>query len=603
MMHIMSELNTLKKAIPYGIASYKTIRQDNCYYVDKTRYIPQFENTGKFLFLIRPRRFGKSSLLTVLESYYDIARKDEFEFLFSGTYINDHPTPEKNSHMVLKFNFSQVSPDPAKVEASFHGHARNCFFFFGKKYRQFLDDDYFDMMEAHQEAHQKLEFLLSYAGSKGLSVYVMVDEYDNFTNTILTTAGHKKYHELTHGAGFFRFFFNVLKGGGDMVDSGISRMFIAGVSPVTMDDVTSGFNIGQNISLYPEFNELLGFTEQDVAELLEYYGIGPDKFMNLIKDWYGSYLFSDRAENTLFNTDMVLYFVKHFLRLSMPPDNMIDQNVRIDYGKLRHLIVLDKNLNGNFSYLADIIATQGTDIARIAESFPVERLLKPSNFISLLFYFGLLSYTESGELRIPNQTVKNLMYEYLREGYEDTDVFSLDFWKLSSLIRDMAYKGEWKPVFRFLADEVEKQTSVRDYLTGEKVIQTFLLAYLNVTDYYITRSEEEMGKGFADLYLEPFMSKYPNLKYAYLIELKYMKRSEFSNDKIKKQLGEAKGQLMKYAADERIVRRSRGTVLKCLAMVFSGWELKAAEEYDLNSILKNSDIQSDENPGNDTDEK
>ncbi|MDM8551298.1 PD-(D/E)XK nuclease domain-containing protein [Desulfobacterales bacterium HSG2] len=141
----------------------------------------------------------------------------------------------------------------------------------------------------------------------------------------------------------------------------------------------------------------------------------------------------------------------------------------------------------------------------------------------------------------------------------------------------MAYKGEWEPVFRFLADEVEKQTSVRDYLEGEKVVQTFLLAYLNVTDYYLTRSEEEMGKGFADLWLEPFESKYPDLKYAYLIELKYLKRSEFSEENKKAQLTKAEGQLTKYAADERVVRRS-GTTLKCLTLVFSGWELKAAEE-------------------------
>ncbi len=568
-------MNTYKR-IPYGISSYKRIRQENRYYVDKTAYIPELEKAGDFLFLIRPRRFGKSSLLSVLESYYDIARKDESDFLFDGTYIADHPTPEKNSLMILKFNFSQVSPDPDEVEESFHGHAGNCFFFFGKKYREFLDDDYFKMMAEHRKAHQKLEFLLNYAGLKGLKVYVLIDEYDNFTNTILTTAGQEKYYELTHGAGFFRFFFNILKGGADQTDSGISRMFITGVSPVTMDDVTSGFNIGQNVSLYPEFNELLGFTEQDVAELLRYYAI-PDEVMTLVKDWYDNYLFSDRAEKTLFNTDMVLYFAKHFLRFRRLPDNMIDQNVRIDYGKLRHLIVLDQRLNGNFSRLADIIGTERT-AARVAESFPVEYLTDPENFVSLLFYFGLLSYAGTDTLRIPNRTVRHLMYTYLREGYRDVNVFNVDLWHLANLIRDMTYKGQWEPVFRFLEDEIGKQTSVRDYLSGEKVVQTFLLAYLNVTDYHITRSEEEMGKGFADLYLEPFVSKYPDLKYAYLIELKYIKRGEFSEKEKKANLAEARIQLAKYAADERVVRRSRGTTLKRLALVFSGWELKAAEE-------------------------
>jgi len=572
------------KKIPYGISSYKTIRQKNYYYVDKTRYIPQFEETGNFLFLIRPRRFGKSSLLTVLESYYDIVRKDEYGLLFDGTFIKDNPTPEKNSHLILKFNFSQVSPDPDEVESSFHGHARNCFFFFGKKYREFLDDDYFKMMEEHQKAHQKLEFLLNYLGSKGLKVYVLIDEYDNFTNTVLSTAGKEKYHELTQGSGFFRFFFNILKGAGDQVDSGISRMFITGVSPVTMDDVTSGFNIGSSISLLPEFNELLGFTKKDINELLNYYALTAaesDKVIRLMEEWYDNYRFSHRAETALFNTDMVLYFMCHFLRSRRPPDNMIDQNVRIDYGKLRHLIVLDRKLNGNFRCLSEIIGTEGTGNERIAESFPVERLYKQSNFISLLFYFGLLSYTESGELRIPNRTVKQLMYEYIREGYEDTDVFNPNLMLFASLIRDMAYKGQWEPVFRFLAHEVEKQTSVRDYLSGEKVIQTFLLAYLNVSDYFITRSEAEMGKGFADLYLEPFLSKYPDVNYAYLIEVKYMTRSEFSEEKMKELLDEAKLQLIKYSSDEGIIRRTGGAALKSLVLVFSGWELKASEEMTL----------------------
>jgi len=572
-------MNAYKK-IPYGISSYKTIRQKNCYYVDKTRYIPEFENAGEFLFLIRPRRFGKSSLLTVLESYYDIARKDEYELLFDGTYINDHPTPEKNSYLILKFNFSQVSPDPEKVESSFQGHARNCFFFFGKKYREFLDDDYFKMMDEHEKAHQKLEFLLRYVGYKGLKVYVLIDEYDNFTNTILATAGQEKYHELTHGAGFFRFFFSILKGAGDQVDSGIGRMFITGVSPVTLDDVTSGFNIGRNISLLPGFNEVLGFTRQDVTELLNHYDLSAaesDAVMRLMEEWYDNYRFSYRAEGTLFNTDMVLYFMCHFLKSRTPPDNMIDQNVRIDYGKLRHLVVLDRKLNGNFSYLSEIIGTEGAGTGKITESFPVERLYKPSNFISLLFYFGLLSYTESGELRIPNRTVKQLMYEYIREGYEDTDVFNPDLLLFASLIRKMAYDGQWEPVFRFLAQEVEKQTSVRDYLGGEKVVQTFLLAYLNVTDYFITRSEAEMGKGFADLYLEPFLAKYPDLKYAYLIEVKYITRGEFSEEKMTEQLADAKTQLMKYADDEGIIRRCGGAALKRIALVFSGWELKAAE--------------------------
>ncbi len=575
------------KQIPYGISSYKTIQQKNAYYVDKTHYIPQIESAGDFLFLIRPRRFGKSSLLSMLECYYDIARAEEFEALFADTNIYAHPTPEKNAHLILKFDFSQVNPEIDKVEASFNGHVKNCFFFFGEKYKAFLDDSYFKMMESHQEVHQQLEFLLNYVGMKGLKVYVVIDEYDNFTNTILAIAGQSHYQKLTHGTGFFRFFFSVLKGGTNQVDAGICRMFITGVSPVTMDDVTSGFNIGINISLYPSFNEVLGLNERDVTKILAYYQDHgytlPDlnETLALMKVWYGNYLFSKRASNHLFNTDMVLYFLKNIIAYEAIPDEMVDPNIKIDYGKLRHLMVLNRRLNGNFSRLNAIIET-GQINAEIATSFSVEDLIKPNNFISLLYYFGLLTYRGEEELIIPNRTVQKLMYSYLRDGYEDVDVFSIDLWQFANLVRNMAYIGEWQPVFEFLASEVEKQTSIRDYLSGEKVIQTFLLAYLNVTDYYITR--EEMGKGFVDLYLEPFFAKYEKVKYAYLIELKYITRGDFTKKLLQEKIKEAKNQLQQYATDSRVIKGNQGVNLRLVMLIFSGWELIHWEEvaYTLN---------------------
>jgi hypothetical protein len=566
------------KPIPYGLSSYKDIRQDNNYYVDKTHYIPQIESAGKFLFMIRPRRFGKSSLLTMLECYYDIARADEFEALFANTYIQEHPTPEKNAYLILKFNFSKVSSNIDEVEASFQEYIDGCLFFFCEKYRHLFEDRYISMMETKKTPHGKLEFLLTYIGTKGLKLYVLIDEYDNFTNTILSTAGQEPYHKLTHGAGFFRFFFSLLKGAVDEADVGISRMFITGVSPVTMDDVTSGFNIGENISLYPAFNDLLGLSEPDVIEMFEYYRGGlPNETLALMKVWYGNYRFSKKAKSHLFNTGMVLYFLKNLMRLGTVPDEMIDPNVKVDYEKLRHLIVLDKRLNGNFSHLKAIIENGG-DIGDIAQSFPLENLIKPKNFISLLYYFGLLSHREDKELIIPNRTVLELMYGYLRDAYEDVDIFTIDLWHFANLIRNMAYQGEWQPVFQFLADEVEKQTSIRDYLSGEKVIQTFLLAYLNVADYYISRTEVEMGKGFVDLYLEPFFPKYEDIKYAYLIELKYITQSKFTSKVLQEQVKEAKRQLRQYANDPRVIKANRGVNLISVMLIFREWELVHCEE-------------------------
>ncbi len=574
------------KPIPYGLANYKRIREKNYYYVDKTRYLPLLEEMGNFLFLTRPRRFGKSSLLTVLECYYDLARTEEFEFLFKGTDIYDQPTEEKNAYLILKFNFSRVNPEIDAVQDSFKSHVNKSLFFFGEKYDQILGERYFHKIAGYTDPQDQLELTLDYLGLKGHKVYILIDEYDNFTNTILSTVGQSAYHKLTHGPGFVRFFFNMLKGAVDQVDSGIGRLFITGVSPVTMDEVTSGFNIGKHISLNPSLNGLLGFTEEDVKYILTYYQAHAnlaisdlDESVVLLNEWCGNYRFSSSAQETMFNTDMILFLLDNLLNLGHYPDNMIDQNVRIDYGKLRHLVVLDRRLNGNFSYLSRIMQEQQTEVERVADSFPVERLTKPSNFISLLYYFGLLSYNAQGRLGVPNQTVKQLMYSYLREGYEDVEVFNVDLLHFATLMRHLAYQGEWQPVFQFLADEVEKQTAVRDYLTAEKVIQTFLLAYMNITDYYLMRTEEEMGKGFVDLYLEPFWAKYEDLPYTYLIELKYIKRSEFTAELLAERLTEAEEQLGQYANHPQVVKRSGSTQLICVALLFTGWELKAMRQF------------------------
>ncbi len=567
---------TLKK-IPYGLASYRDVRLDNCYYLDKTMYIPQLENMGKYLMFIRPRRFGKSLFLSMLECYYDVAMADEFEQLFKGTTIYDNPTPEKSHYLILSFNFSQISPELEEVKESFDGYVTSTLLRFGEKYRHLVGEQYFSTLEGTTIGIQKLQFALDYIGAKGYRAYILIDEYDNFTNTIMSTKGQLAYREVTHGAGFYRFFFNILKGAAGTNSSGVARLFITGVSPVTMDDVTSGFNIGKHISLERRFNEMLGFTEQDVVDMLNYYALSVAELLPLMRRWYNNYRFSQRATKYLYNTDMVLYFLDYYLENNVSPEKMIDQNVKTDYGKLRHLMVLDKQLNGNFSYLRHIIETRQIS-GPVETSFPMEYLTKSVNFISLLFYFGLLSQADDDELIVPNETVLQLLYGYMRDGFDDVGVFRVDVWQLVSLIKRMAYYGEWRSVFEFLAIEVEKQTSIRDYLMGEKVIQIFLLAYLNVADYYLTRTEHEMGKGFADLYLEPFLAKNERVKYGYLIELKYLTRSEFSETLLQEKLAEAKTQLQQYHQDPRVHIFGDKVQLKCIAMVYCGWELKTMEE-------------------------
>lgn len=580
--------NLALKRIPYGLADYGRIRQDNSYYVDKTRFIPLLEAQPYFLFMLRPRRFGKSLWLSLLQHYYDVNRQDQFEFLFGDTYIGQQPTPERNSYLILFLNFALVNPDPRHVEASFEDNGKAEVESFLRRYARFFDaKEQQNILEA-ANTEARLRRIFYYAGEKNLKTYLLIDEYDNFANNILTTAGQTAYHNLTHGAGFFRHFFNLLKGATAGQISGLTRLFITGVSPLAMDDVSSGFNIGDNISLEAIFQEMIGFSEPETRTLLTYYydqGVLPlrvEECLETMHLWYDNYRFAQHTQTTMYNSDLVLYFVKQAARGQAMPDYLIDPNVRIDYEKLRNLITVDKQISGNFSQLRSIIET-GETVSNVVPSFPLGKLRDRENFISQLLFLGLLTFGGEREglplLRIPNQTIKDLMYSYIRDGFQDVDIFRLDVWRLATLLRGMAYRGEWQPFFDFVAQAIREQTSIRDYLSGEKVIQGFLLAYLNVSQFFLTWSEKEMGGGFADFYLEPFLARYPDMGFGYLVELEYINRSEFDEAQLQKKISEAKGQLPRYANDVRIQAVAARVPLKKLVLVYNGWELVYRAEW------------------------
>jgi hypothetical protein len=587
------------KRIPYGVADYGRLRRENAYYVDKTHYIPRIEAAPFYLFCIRPRRFGKSLWLSVLQHYYDVNQTANFAFLFGETYIGQNPTPDRNSYLILFFNFALVNPALSKVEASFESTGSNEIDSFLRRYERFFSAESVQYIQAGANVADKLQRIFYHAAEQQLKIYLLIDEYDNFTNTILTTDGQGAYHNLTHGSGFFRYFFNLLKGATGGQIAGLTRLFITGVSPVTMDDVTSGFNIGTNISIDSQFNEMIGFTEAEVQTLLNAYQsygrlpLGVEASLQLMQIWYNNYRFGQRATTSMYNSDMVLYFLLRTEADNGAPLRLIDENIRIDYTKLRHLMAIDQRLdrgapaqlNGNFSLLRTIIE-EGETVSPIHASFPLEQLLHRENFISLLYYFGLLSMAGAADeeplLRIPNRTVKDLMYGYIRSALEDVDVFKLDIWHLTGLLRDMAYRGDWRPFFDYLNEQIQQQASVRDHLHGEKVIQGFLIAYLNVTHNFLTWSEREMGGGFVDLYMEPFLARYPGVKYGYLIELEYISESQFNkrgfDQSLAREKAEAEGQLRQYAQDARIAQVAQQVTMKKLALIYKGWELVYAAE-------------------------
>ena len=376
--------------IPYGEADFRRIRLNRWLYVDKTRFLRRLEEE-RYAFLIRPRRFGKSLWVSLLENYYDRFWADGFDATFTGTDIGQHPTGEQSRYVTLRFDFSAVNDALDTLEREFETY---CLIELRGTLRRhpdlFPEAAVRDILASPSIAN-KLSELFLYAGDHDIPLYVLIDEYDNFANTVLAHHGAEAYHSFTHGGGFYRNFFATLKSGAGRSGGGLERLFITGVSPVTMDDVTSGFNIGKNISLHPDFNEMVGFTETEVRRLVETYrdlGVfnqDVDTAMGIMGEWYNGYRFAEETETDLYNTDMVLYYLDNSIPNRRVPTYLIDTNVRIDYGKLRHLLVTSRQLNGNFDLLRDIIGEEQVD-TRIQPGFPLERLTDPENFFSLLGY-------------------------------------------------------------------------------------------------------------------------------------------------------------------------------------------------------------------------
>jgi hypothetical protein len=596
----MADENDFKQ-IPYGVADFDKFRKKNYYYVDKTRYIRDIERKGDYLFFIRPRRFGKSLFLSTLHTYYDITWKDRFDFLFKGTGIYENPTPEKNTYLVLKFDFSAVDPEISMVEKSFLYYVKDAADFFLSHYQAYLDIDVNKAKEelnSRQSPSSLLNTFLKYCKGKESKIFVIIDEYDNFANTILSTAGEREYQKITHGEGFFRAFFNVLKSGTSGPDAPISRLFMTGVSPITLDDVTSGFNIATNISLHSDINEIMGFTQPEVETMIEYYRQtgkirhSTPELMEIMSRWYNHYRFSLHSSREVFNTVHVLYFLKEYMIDSQLPGTLIDHNARIDYMKLRHLIISDKKgtpkANGNFSKLRQIMEND-TICSTIIDSFPVHKLVSPENFISLLYYFGLLTIAGIDEehkavLKIPNEAIKRLYYDYIKETYEETGILTIDLGRYEASMKEMAFNGKWKPLIDYLVDRMETSMGIRDLITGEKAIQAFLNVYLGLSALYLVYSEKELEKGYADLVLEPFLAQYPQLKYSYLLEIKYIKPQGKKNEltltpgKIQKIKEEAETQLNTYCLDEKFKKAIGHTTLKKLVLIFRGSRLVYKDE-------------------------
>ena len=573
------------KKIPYGMTDFERIILENYYYVDKTQYIAKVEKVTSFFFFVRPRRFGKSLFLNMLGLYYDINQKDKFEKIFGNLYIGKHPTPDRNKYLVLTLNFSSVAANMDRLEETFNTYCKIVMDGFAERNAHLLGKEAVEKLHELKTGDALLGSLCQSVQNKGQKIYLILDEYDNFANNILVDYGNKRYRSITHGSGFFRSFLKVVK---DYSSSVIERIFLTGVSPVTMDDLTSGFNIADNYSSNSAFNNMIGFNEYEVRALIDYYKScielphSTDELIDIMKPWYDNYCFSIDSldEPPMYNSDMVLYFMNRYLLNKRIPNNMLDANIRTDYNKLRHLIHVDKTFGENASVVQEIVE-KGSTTGIIIDSFPAEDIVKTRNFKSLLYYYGMLTISgmEMGEpiLSVPNWAVREQLYGYMADIYKDSADLYLETDKLVDRIKRMAYKGEWENCFTYIADHLNAQSSVRDFIEGEAYVKTFILAYLGLTHYYIARPEYESNKGYADIFLQPRLLQLPDMVYSYCIEVKYAKR-DASDTEIEKLLSNAKIQLKQYAASEWIHQDKGTTELKSIALVFQGWKLVRVEE-------------------------
>lgn len=580
----------MAKKIPYGLTDYVLVMTDNYYYVDKTKYIGLLEQTARFLFLIRPRRFGKSLFLNMLSCYYDVKYADRFDELFGNQYIGKHPTTEQGKYLVLRFNFSMIRATDDKLEAAFNQHVSLETDYFASIYASYFKPDFQERLRLISDAAGRLEYICLCAKEQKLSIYLLIDEYDNFTNTILSAKGNDVYHSLTHDTGFYRAFFNVVKGVTTGAEAPVKRMFITGVSPVTLDDVTSGFNIGTNITTNRMFNEMVGFSKSELNEMLSYYeseGMLNDSVEDLVrvmKPWYDNYCFAKECiGQTMYNSDMVLYFLNNYLLDGYAPSDMLDRNIRTDYSKLRHFIRIDKMQEEGRSVITRLIDTGEVNGNAIKSSFPAENLADPGNFISLLYYFGLLTYdrVEYGAtiMKIPNLAVREQIYGYMVETMRERESVVFPFMELSECMRHMAYFGEWEAALGFFADQVDKKAVLRDAIYQETTIKTLMVAYMGLTDYFIIWPEFEAGRVFSDLYLMPNLANYPDMQYSYLIELKFLKRDD-TTTKVETLLQDAEKQLRQYASDEKVKSSTGNTRLRLLGAVYRGWMPEAMREFE-----------------------
>ncbi|PCJ15987.1 MAG: hypothetical protein COB02_17305 [Candidatus Cloacimonadota bacterium] len=569
----------IKIKIPYGIGNYKTLIEEDYYFVDKTSFIEKLENLNeKTLVFLRPRRFGKSLFLSMLKYYYGSIYKDDFDPLFSKFYIGKKPTIKKNSYVILHFNFSGINTKTNKVTVinfleKVKKGVKECldsYFLCSEK----ISDDILGI----EYSNIVLDRFFSYAQQQGKKLYILVDEYDHFANEILSF----RYSDYLNSVGkneFVRKFYEVIKSG---TESGVvDRIFMTGVSPITLDSLTSGFNIATHLTLRNQFHNMMGFHEKEVLDLLKLANLDLG-LINLLKKWYNGYRFCEDSDQRLFNSDMVLYFVSSYLAENKSPKDMMDTNISSDFGKMNKTFGIEDR-ERNLKYLDELLKEKEV-YTYITREFSLEKEFSKEDFLSLLFYMGVLSIkSQRGSLTvlsIPNLVIEKLYSKFFIKIIEEKSQVKLDFSTLEQSLNHLAFDGNINHLVKLCEDTLHSLSN-RDFLNfDEKYTKLILFSYLNLSNLFFIKSEYEIEDGYIDLAL--FEREVYKISFQYAIELKYIKKSDYEkNPKIlNKKRDEAKAQMDKYLKSKEIseLKQKKSCPLKTYILVFVGDECRVCEE-------------------------
>ncbi len=533
--------------MPYGISNFEELITENYYYVDKTKYIEKLENLPeKRIMFLRPRKFGKTLFTSVIENYYDKNKADKFNKLYGNTYIGKNPTELKNSYCTLRFNFSGI--DTSSEETTIRGFKNSTIesikLFIGKYNIDFYIND-------GQDAEEILNSLLTAFSLQKINekIYVIIDEYDHFANELLGF-NLEQFRGLVSKNGKVRKWYEVLKKGTETV---VDRIFITGVAPITLDSLTSGFNIGTDITQDIDFNEMMGFTEKELVEILNNQEITKEeqeKILPIMKENYDGYKFSLGAENQIYNSNMCLYFLSKYIRLGQIPNDLIDMNIASDYSKIGKMLDLCKGEN-KLEILQKTV--QGKPIInRIVEKFNPAIEFTETDMISMLYYLGYLTIAGDlagvPELVIPNKVMKEIYASYFMQLMSQEAEFRIDNSTSVQILKEIALDGKIDKIIEVLRIYL-KNLSNRDLIKfDEKYIKLiFYCIVMNINSYF-TKSEMEVNRNYPDILLVP-RDRTKGYK-AIMVEFKYLKKGEKS--KLEEKQKEAREQIERYSEFEEI---------------------------------------------------